>query len=368
MVYVFKAKGHRNILATHTKTLEFTKDPELSVDGDCIVGVSADFSATELKGLIAQHGRLVMDISAGGVSDSVEFVANKDFSSDHELVIRLSEFGSDRTLGFRCSKTAAQLDRNLVGQMQKPGNLITVAVRPKVKAVIFDFDDTIVDISPALDEAHKAVANELFETHGLYEPSSIKMLDEIDRQFCTAGVGGKPSMFDRHAWFAEFGKQAGIAFTPEYIEKLVSLYWETVSSKSRLMPQAVQVINGLKKAFKVAVISDSDGDIRIKRMRIEKAGLAGLFDRIIVSDDIGVNKPSRKFYDLISESLGVALDECVMVGDKPQVDLELAAQLGMKTVWVKRGRWARSQGDSFFHYVTHEITELKQLSEVMRQL
>ena len=43
MSYSFTAYGHKNILATHKTTIEFTKDKELSLKGNCIVGVRADF-------------------------------------------------------------------------------------------------------------------------------------------------------------------------------------------------------------------------------------------------------------------------------------------------------------------------------------
>ena len=47
-MYKFKAYGHENITARHKTTLEFIKDEDLSLKGDCIVGVRADF---DLKGI-----------------------------------------------------------------------------------------------------------------------------------------------------------------------------------------------------------------------------------------------------------------------------------------------------------------------------
>ena len=44
MLITFKAYGHENIRATHNRTIEFTKHKELSVRGDCIIGVNSDFS------------------------------------------------------------------------------------------------------------------------------------------------------------------------------------------------------------------------------------------------------------------------------------------------------------------------------------
>ena len=51
MEYSFTCYGHENIKAKHKTTLEFTKDTEMGLKGDCIVGVNADFSLDKLKKL-----------------------------------------------------------------------------------------------------------------------------------------------------------------------------------------------------------------------------------------------------------------------------------------------------------------------------
>ena len=52
MEYSFTCYGHENVTCKHKTTLEFTKDPELRLQGDCIAGVKADFSLKELKKFI----------------------------------------------------------------------------------------------------------------------------------------------------------------------------------------------------------------------------------------------------------------------------------------------------------------------------
>ena len=64
MIYRFNAYGHPNILGIHKTTLEFTKDEELSLDGDCIVGVKADFELSRLKRFIkgSKDNKLIVTI------------------------------------------------------------------------------------------------------------------------------------------------------------------------------------------------------------------------------------------------------------------------------------------------------------------
>ena len=41
-------KGHKNILSLHEKTIEITKDTELTVNGDCIIGTNSNLACIDL--------------------------------------------------------------------------------------------------------------------------------------------------------------------------------------------------------------------------------------------------------------------------------------------------------------------------------
>ena len=60
--FEFSCYGHKNILATHKNTLEFTKDEQLSLKGDCIVGVKADYELRELKKFLKNKSNILCTI------------------------------------------------------------------------------------------------------------------------------------------------------------------------------------------------------------------------------------------------------------------------------------------------------------------
>lgn len=123
----FEAVGHKNVLATHKTTLEFTKEKELSLKGDCIIGVSSDFDADEVRELVKSTKRAAMTIKASGIEERIEFETNPDFDSKEEIVIRLGEFISDRTLGIRADKAAKHISREMVEKL-KEGAKIEVEI------------------------------------------------------------------------------------------------------------------------------------------------------------------------------------------------------------------------------------------------
>ena len=130
MDLAFTARGHEHILATHRSTLAFTREDWLTMRGDCIVAVSADFEEKSLRKFLEKlpdASPIVVTISAGEHQDRFEALLNREFSDKKEMVFRLSEHRSGRTLGIRATKAAAHLDRTLVSSLSRPET--TVAVR-----------------------------------------------------------------------------------------------------------------------------------------------------------------------------------------------------------------------------------------------
>ncbi len=133
MKYLFTATGHPNVRAMHKTTLEFTKSPDLSLDGDCIIAVNADFDAISLKHFVHNLERIKITISAGFVSDVVEAIVNKNFCDEREIVVRIGEFDSVRTLGIRATKAAIHLKRELIEKLRNPQQKVVVNIESRNK-------------------------------------------------------------------------------------------------------------------------------------------------------------------------------------------------------------------------------------------
>ena len=137
MIYKFNAYGHPNILGTHKTTLEFTKDEELSLNGDCIVGVKADFELTKLKKFIARlkNKKITLTIETISKSKKIQETIfaeiNPNFNSDKELVIRKTDFVSERTFAIKANKAAFDLNRDLIISLKDKNSKISVILENK---------------------------------------------------------------------------------------------------------------------------------------------------------------------------------------------------------------------------------------------
>jgi hypothetical protein len=127
IIEVIHGFGHKNVQSTHHATLEFTKETQLSRNGDCVLVVSADKGLMDLSvqfktALKKSHTKLIVKIEADGVLEEIhaQGAPNLDLSHPIEMVLRKSEFTSDRTLGIKADKAAGDLSRELVEKLKNP--------------------------------------------------------------------------------------------------------------------------------------------------------------------------------------------------------------------------------------------------------
>ena len=127
MKYKFFCYGHRNILGTHKTTFEFTKDKDLSLNGNCIIGVSADFELIQINKLL-KFKNILIRLSVDNLSEEIIAKVNPNFNDAQEIVIRLGEYDSPRTLGTRADKASMHLKRKIINKMKNPMQKMIVEI------------------------------------------------------------------------------------------------------------------------------------------------------------------------------------------------------------------------------------------------
>src|SRR4029079_7403959 len=63
----FRCHGHPHISGSHTKTVELTRDPEVTGRATCVLGVSSEHDDRELRRL---RGDVEVTLDAAGVQDT----------------------------------------------------------------------------------------------------------------------------------------------------------------------------------------------------------------------------------------------------------------------------------------------------------
>ena len=127
MRYEIEFFGHENIRSNHKKTIEITKESDLTPQGDCIIGVSASSSCMDLpeelkNKLKNSKTNIHFLIKVGDDEFVLEGKGHSDLTLTHEedIVLRKSDFTCPRTLSVKCDKASDLVPREMISKLQNP--------------------------------------------------------------------------------------------------------------------------------------------------------------------------------------------------------------------------------------------------------
>ncbi len=123
----FVCRGHANVTATHDKTLELTRDTEISKRATCVLGVASSHDDRALLGL---RGRVEITLECDGARDEFSATISPFFLGDSSLVFRRAAGLRERTIAYDATKTAATIDRELVARCSSAARELHVTIAP----------------------------------------------------------------------------------------------------------------------------------------------------------------------------------------------------------------------------------------------
>ena len=115
------------------------------------------------------------------------------------------------------------------------------------------------------------------------------------------------------------------------------------------------VLLEFKKRYRLALVSNFTGNLTTG---VRELGLDGIFDEIIDSAVVGISKPDPQIFALAAERLGVNPNDCVVIGDSYDRDIEPASLLGMSTIFLYGRSWKEPGSTESADCIIHTIREL----------
>jgi 16S rRNA (cytidine1402-2'-O)-methyltransferase len=122
----FRCHGHPRISGSHTKTVEFTRDADVTARATCVLGVRSEHDDRELGRL---RGDVEVTLECAGVRDTFTATMSAFFLGDDALVFRSGPGLRGRTLGYDATKSAAEVDRDLIRVVADPSAVLQVTIR-----------------------------------------------------------------------------------------------------------------------------------------------------------------------------------------------------------------------------------------------
>ncbi len=208
--------------------------------------------------------------------------------------------------------------------------------RLMIKAIIFDFGQTLVDSASGFRLAEKKAKDIVFAEirsglGGLGLNDFLPQYRRIRKEF--HGV----SNFSRLAIWQEVYRYFGLCPDLKVLEDREYGYWEEVKMATKPFAETESVLKDLAKDYKLGLITNTQGQkIRGTHRLALFPELEKYFDAIIVAGEDGVPaKPDRQPFIKCLKQLGVSPKEAVFVGDDWRIDIQGAEKAGLKPVWLK---------------------------------
>jgi HAD superfamily hydrolase (TIGR01549 family) len=215
-----------------------------------------------------------------------------------------------------------------------------------IKAVFFDFGQTLVDSADGFRQAEKEAQAKLFGHMALSLRETF-----LDRYRRVRKDFHDRSNFSRPAMWREVYHYYCLMADDALLREWEIEYWETVKAHTVLFPEATSVLEDLKTHFHVALITNTQGQPVSGTHRIsEFPELEPYFEMVLVAGENGIPpKPDPAPFRLCLEALGLAPSEAVYVGDDWRNDVCGSRDAGLRPVWIKhenvRRRWPEVQAE-----------------------
>lgn len=230
-----------------------------------------------------------------------------------------------------------------------------------IKAVFFDFYNTLACYEPAAEAVQTSVCREFgFETDINTMRKALALADhyfyEENRRFSVAKRPQQEQneIYLRHQELAM--RNAGLNPDRQTVARVMKRIREIASTISfTLFDDALPALKDLNnRGLKLGLISNIPPE---KLPVLTELGVKPLLDVVVIPQEAGADKPDRAIFDAAVKRAGVKPAEALHVGDQYYIDATGAMNAGLKALLLDRLNLFPQYTDC------PRITSLKQVTE-----
>ncbi len=223
--------------------------------------------------------------------------------------------------------------------------------------LLFDADDTLFDFKEAELQAFTKVFSDFgypcdAATYQIYHEENKRCWKELEAGLCT-----RPQLlFNR---FDRTFQKIGITGDPLAVQ---NKYEAALAENGILYSNTIPLLKRLSASYSLALITN--GATVIQKRRLEKSGVSPYFDGIFISEEMGVAKPAKDYFDRVLDALQV-LDrrQVLVIGDSLSSDVMGAINSDLDICWFNPGKTPLPENLS----VTYEIRQLEELYDILQE-
>lgn len=225
----------------------------------------------------------------------------------------------------------------------------------KYKYLLWDIDGTVLNFLAA----EKVAIQNLFGKFGLGECTDelVSRYSAINRKYWLALERGeltKPQVLVGR--FEEFFQSEGI--DTGVAEEFNQAYQEALGDTIVFCDNSPELLQKLKRKYILAAITN--GTKVAQNKKLSRSGLVDIFDYIFISEDVGMEKPNKGFFDFVFEKMEIQdKAQVLVIGDSLTSDIRGGNNAGVDTCWYN----PECEKKDVEVDITYEINTLQELEE-----
>lgn len=232
----------------------------------------------------------------------------------------------------------------------------------KAKALIFDFDNTLVDTHSTISGAYSMIVGLLSSSLGMDSSYLMQQLLNAQKEVID-DVPLVSRQYDRKAVIKKLNENLSLNMNEKQIDELAQVFYDFILEKIDYSNDTEEVLKALKsKGKKLGLLTDTDVRPGLKKKRLDSLGFTKLFDEVLIAgEDIPQRKNSPIPFIELARLLNVEPESILVVGDRMDADIDNAKEAGMKAVLIDK----YLPPNTGVHKPDAVIHELNQLLEIV---
>lgn len=227
-----------------------------------------------------------------------------------------------------------------------------------IQTLLWDLDGTLLDFHAAESAAIKS----LFEAFSLGSCSEdmIRRYSQINESYwqrLERNELTKPQVLVGR--FEQFFQEIGVPQTlaPEFNRQYQLRLGDTIVYRD----DSVGIVKKLRGKVSQYIVSNGTSIAQNKKLLL--SGLGKLMDGVFLSEEVGIEKPNRAFFDAVFDVIRPSdLTEVMIIGDSLTSDIQGGNNAGILTCWYNPDQKPAPLGYSI-DYIIHDLHEVISLVE-----
>jgi len=226
----------------------------------------------------------------------------------------------------------------------------------KIQHVFFDLDHTLWDFEKNSDLTFQKVfkinnlqidVNSFLE---IYKPLNFNYWKLYREEKVT-----KSAL--RYGRLKETFDAINFKVSDELINLMADQYITHLADFNFLFDGTFEILDYLKEKYKLHIITNGFEEIQTKKMI--NSNIHHYFDKVITSESVGVKKPNPKVFDYALQMVKATPNECMMIGDNLEADIQGAINCGIKAIHYNSEKNSK---------IPNKITSIHHLLEIKKYL